>query len=94
MIARRAAEIQTSGADTAAGWVAPTNYHTADLQARPPGHIFNTITHGIRSMPAYDKQIPVFDRWAIVAYVKALQRSQNAKPEDVPRTEQEQFEKP
>jgi mono/diheme cytochrome c family protein len=94
MVARRAAEMQASGADTAAGWVAPTNYHTADLRARPPGHIFNTITHGIRSMPAYDKQIPVFDRWAIVAYVKALQRSQNAKPEDVPEVEKEQFEKP
>jgi hypothetical protein len=45
-------------------------------------------------MPAYDKQIPVFDRWAIVAYVKALERSQNAKAEDVPETEQTQFEKP
>ena len=42
-------------------------------------------------MPAYDKQIPVLDRWAIVAYVKALQRSQHAKPEDVPETERDKY---
>jgi len=94
MVARRAAEMQTSGAGTASGWAAPTNYHTKDVRARPPGYIFNTITHGIRTMPAYDKQVPVFDRWAITAYVKALQRSQDAKAEDVPEVEQAQFEKP
>jgi mono/diheme cytochrome c family protein len=92
MVARRAAEMQNSGADTASGWAAPTSYHSKDVRDRPAGHIFNTISHGIRTMPAYDKQIPVFDRWAIVAYVKALQRSQNAKAEDVPLTERGQFE--
>jgi mono/diheme cytochrome c family protein len=91
MVARRAAEMQAAGADTAAGWVAPTNYHSKDLRARPAGHLFNTVTNGIRSMPAYDKQISIFDRWAIVAYVKALQRSQDAKPEDVPETERDNF---
>ena len=45
---------------------------------RTAGHLFNTITNGIRNMPAYGPQIPVEDRWAIVAYVRALQRSQNA----------------
>jgi mono/diheme cytochrome c family protein len=84
MVARRAAEMQASGASSAAGWVAPTNYHTADLRARPVGYLFHVATAGIRTMPAYDKQISVFDRWAIVAYVKALQRSQDAKLGDVP----------
>ncbi len=42
-------------------------------------------------MPAYDKQIGILDRWAIVAYVKALQRSQNAKAADVPALEREKY---
>ena len=73
----------------AAGWVAPTNYHTDEIRGRPVGHLYNTIANGIRTMPAYGKQISVLDRWAIVAYVKALQRSQHAKPEDVPQTNAE-----
>ncbi|NLF69939.1 MAG: cytochrome c [Candidatus Anammoximicrobium sp.] len=90
MVARRAAEMQAAGADSAANWVTPTNYHTDELRSRPVGHLFNTVTHGIRSMAAYGKQIPVADRWAIVAYVKALQRSQHATgAEDVPPLERE-----
>ena len=46
----------------------------------PDGKIFNTITNGIRTMPAYGPQIPVDDRWAIVAYVRALQLSQGGAP--------------
>ena len=42
-------------------------------------------------MPAYAKQISVLDRWAIVAYVKALQRSQDAKPEDIPEAEKDKY---
>ncbi len=91
MVARRAAEMQAAGADTASGWVAPTNYHTPDIRKRPVGHIFNTITNGIRSMPSYAKQISVLDRWAIVAYEQALLRSQDAKAEDVPETERKKF---
>jgi mono/diheme cytochrome c family protein len=90
MVARRAAEMQAAGSDAAAGWVAPTNYHTDELRGRPVGHLFNTITHGIRSMPAYARQIAVADRWAIAAYVKALQRSQHATgPDDVPELERD-----
>ncbi len=44
----------------------------------PDGQIFATITHGVRTMPAYGPQVPVPDRWAIVAYVRALQLSQMA----------------
>lgn len=91
MVARRAAEMQAAGASTASGWVAPTNYHLDDIRNRAVGHLYNTIANGIRTMPAYDKQIPVLDRWAIVAYVKALQRSQNAKPSDVPETERDKY---
>ena len=91
MTARRAAEMQAAGSPNAAGWVTPANYHTDDLRKRPVGNIYNTITHGIRTMPAYGKQIPVLDRWAIVAYVKALQRSQDARPADVPQDQQRNY---
>lgn len=65
-------------------WVPPASFHVEPASTRPVGHIFNTITNGIRNMPAYGPQIPVEDRWAIVAYVKALQRSQQATQDDVP----------
>jgi mono/diheme cytochrome c family protein len=65
-------------------WVPPTSLHDATVLARPDGHLYNTITHGIRNMPPYGPQIPTEDRWAIVAYVRALQRSQGATMADVP----------
>ncbi|MCG3195840.1 MAG: DUF3341 domain-containing protein [Candidatus Omnitrophica bacterium] len=65
-------------------WVPPLSLHDEVVRTREDGHIFNTITNGIRTMPPYGDQIRVEDRWAIVAYVRALQRSQNATLEDVP----------
>ncbi len=78
MIAKRADALQEGT------WTPPSSYHTDLVRSRPVGHIFNTITNGIRNMPAYAEQIPVGDRWAIVAYVRALQRSQDARIADVP----------
>ncbi len=66
------------------GWVPPLSLHDEPALGREPGHLFNTITNGIRTMPAYRSQIPAADRWAIVAYVRALQRSQRASSADVP----------
>jgi len=65
-------------------WTPPSSFHTDLIRSRPVGHIYNTITNGIRNMPAYGPQISVEDRWAVVAYVKALQRSQYAGVDDVP----------
>jgi len=65
-------------------WVPPSSLHDAGVRGRPVGHVFNTITNGIRTMPSYAAQIPVEDRWAIVAYVRALQRSQHGSPADLP----------
>lgn len=53
----------------------------------PVGHIFDVITNGFGAMPDYSEQIPVRDRWAIVAYVRALQLSSHATVEDVPAAE-------
>ncbi len=66
------------------GMLPPTNYHDDRMRALPDGHYFNVISNGIRNMPGYRHQIPVADRWAIVSYVRALQRSQNAKLQDIP----------
>jgi mono/diheme cytochrome c family protein len=59
-------------------WVQPSVLVTYPVTSREEGNIFNTITNGVRNMPSYGNQVPVADRWAIVAYVKALQFSRNA----------------
>ncbi len=64
-------------------WTPPTDLTSQTVVDRPVGHIYHTITHGIRNMPAYGPQIPPKDRWAIVAYVRALQLSRNATLADV-----------
>ena len=65
-------------------WVQPANLHSDPVLARSDGHLFNTVTNGIRNMAGYGSQIPVEDRWAIVAYMRALQTSQHAPPSAVP----------
>jgi mono/diheme cytochrome c family protein len=57
------------------------------------GEIFNTITNGKNTMMAYGPNIPVADRWAIIAYVRALQRSQTATIADVPAEHRAELEK-
>jgi mono/diheme cytochrome c family protein len=59
------------------------NYHTARLENAPLGHFFNVISHGYGAMPDYAAQVTPVDRWAIAAYIRALQLSQNAKQSDV-----------
>lgn len=66
------------------GYQRPTSFHDPRLRTAPPGHFFQAITGGFGVMPSYAAQIPPADRWAIVAYVKALQLSQNASLADVP----------
>ncbi len=65
-------------------WVQPASLHSDGVRARPEGHLFNTISIGIRTMPGYGGQIPVADRWAIVAYIRALQVSQGPQPAPPP----------
>ena len=69
------------------GFMPPPSYYDERLIKMPDGQIYRTISYGIRNMPSYGKQIPEADRWAIVAYVRALQRSQNASMADVPDSE-------
>lgn len=78
MVSRRAERLEEGT------WTPPSSFHTDVARSRPVGYIFNAITRGVRTMPPYGSQIPVEDRWAIVAYIKALQRSQHASLADVP----------
>ena len=72
------------------GFVVPS-YHTEALQAREDGYLYDVIANGINTMPSYGHEIAPADRWAIVAYVRALQRSQAAAPTDLPETERERL---
>lgn len=57
-------------------WVKPTNLSTEQVVAQPIGQLFNSVSNGIRNMPPYAHQISVEDRWAILLYMRALQKSQ------------------
>ena len=76
----RALELMADGHAT---WVQAANLTIDPAKSRAVGHIFNTISNGIRNMPAYGPQIPVQDRWAIVAYVRALQLAPDVNSRDV-----------
>ncbi len=66
------------------GMLRPPSFHVERLRAAPPGHFFDVITNGFGVMYDYSDRIAPRERWAIVAYVRALQRSQNATLDDVP----------
>jgi mono/diheme cytochrome c family protein len=74
------------------GYRRPPSFHEDRLRAAPPGHFFDVVTNGFGAMPAYAAQVPLGDRWAIAAYVRALQRSQHATLADVPPAERARLE--
>jgi mono/diheme cytochrome c family protein len=67
-----------------AGMIPPPTYHDDRLRGMAMGQFYDIISNGVRNMPGYSKQIPVDDRWAIAAYIRVLQRSQNASASDIP----------
>lgn len=66
------------------GFKQPPSYHIDRLRNAPVGHFFDVITNGYGAMLNYSQQIQVRDRWAIIAYIRALQYSQNANVNDLP----------
>jgi mono/diheme cytochrome c family protein len=70
------------------GYKRPPSYDTERLRKAPIGHFFDVITNGYGRMPDYAAQVEPKDRWAIAAYIRALQLSQNATKADVPAGEQ------
>lgn len=65
------------------GYVPAPTYHQDRLREAPDGEIYSAIYNGVRTMPSYATQIKVEDRWAIVAYIRALQESQNVSEEEI-----------
>jgi mono/diheme cytochrome c family protein len=76
-------------------WIPPASLHQPALYSDkyPDGKLFSTISNGIRKMPGYAGQIKTRDRWAIVAYVRALQQSQAASIDLIPADQRESLEK-
>lgn len=84
--------VNTRALEMGGGWVAAANLHDAERVSRPVGHLFNTITAGIRTMPRYGDQIKEMDRWAIVSYIRALQRSTAGTLSDLPENQRKLLE--
>jgi cytochrome c553 len=66
------------------GFRKPPSYHEQRLRDQPVGYFFDVMTNGFGAMQDYASQVPVADRWAIAAYIRAIQLSHNARVEDVP----------
>jgi len=81
------------------GFREPPTFHSDRLRNAPLGHFFDVITNGFGAMPDYASQIPARDRWAIIAYIRALQLSQNVpaarlSPEDRANLDQRPKQEP
>ena len=69
------------------GFPPPPSYHTKRLRDAPTQHFFDVMTHGYGAMYPVSDRVPEADRWAIAAYIRALQRSQNATLAQVPASD-------
>ena len=82
-----------NGIVTFYGFLHPPSLHDARIASLSTGLIFSVISGGFGQMPSYSQQISASDRWAIVAYVKALELSQNAPADSLPQSDREQLPK-
>jgi mono/diheme cytochrome c family protein len=85
---------QGNGMVVQRGFRAPPSYHDERLRNAPVGYYFDVMTHGFGAMPDYATQVPVADRWAIAAYIRALQFSQRATIDDVPADRRPEMDQP
>lgn len=74
------------------GFKQPPTYHQQRLREVPVGHFYDVMTNGFGVMYSYASRIPVADRWAIVAYIKVLQLSQNLEFDQLPAEDQRQLQ--
>jgi mono/diheme cytochrome c family protein len=74
------------------GFSPPPNFHQERLRDAPAGHFFHVITNGYGAMYSYAARVEPADRWAIVAYIRALQLSQHAKLADLPAEDRAKLE--
>ena len=73
-----------NGITTKYGMLRAGNFHEPRLVKAPDGELFHTVTYGKNQMPSYAAQVPVADRWAIIAYIRALERTRLGDIADVP----------
>ncbi|HTV60097.1 MAG TPA: cytochrome c [Verrucomicrobiae bacterium] len=73
------------------GFPNPPSYHIDRLRAAPAGHFFDVITNGYGVMYSYASRVEPADRWRIIAYIRALQLSENARLDDVPPAERDKL---
>jgi mono/diheme cytochrome c family protein len=76
------------------GFKRPPTFHQDRLREVPDGYIFQVISNGFATMPSYAAQVPPRDRWAIIAYIRALQYSQHASFADLPAEERAKLGEP
>jgi len=76
------------------GFRQPPSYGEQRLREAPAGYYFDVMTNGFGAMQDYAAQVPVADRWAIVAYIRALQLSMNATVADVPADRRSDLDRP
>ena len=76
------------------GYRTPPSFHAEPLLSRPVGHYFDVMTNGFGAMPDYRAQVLPEDRWAIAAYIRALQLSQRANVADVPAEHRGELDNP
>ncbi|HEX7830255.1 MAG TPA: cytochrome c [Thermoanaerobaculia bacterium] len=76
------------------GYRRPPSFHTDKLRTAPTGHFFDVMTNGFGAMPPYRTMIPAQDRWAIVAYIRALQISQNSNAAELTAEQRTQLDAP
>jgi hypothetical protein len=74
------------------GFKKPPSFHIDRLRQSPPGYFYDVMTNGFGVMSSYAEQIPAKDRWAITAYVRALQLSQHATIDVVPADKRQELE--
>jgi len=76
------------------GFRRPPSYHEQRLRDAPAGYFFDVMTNGFGAMQDYSAQVPVADRWAIAAYIRALQLSHGATVADVPADRRSDLDRP
>ena len=74
------------------GFKPPPSYHSEETRKKPPGHYFDVITRGFGTMYSYAARVEVHDRWAIVAYIQALQLSQRVRADELSAADRAKLE--
>lgn len=69
------------------GFKRPNSFHAEQVRSHPEGYYFTVISQGFGVMPSYAAQVPVEDRWAIIAYIRALQLGQRVNASEIPAEE-------